>query len=118
MLSVRALVHLVPVQPKYEFMKVNDALMVCLPGVRPSMITQYPAVPVGNSSRPTGRGALYGALHVEHKKFTWPSLPCATTPAENSVMIDSCRFETGLQSTDIVTFVQLEALTTVWTSSA
>jgi hypothetical protein len=55
MLSVCMLVHLLPVQLKYGFMKVADTLTVCLPGVRPSMITQYPAVPVGNSSAPTGR---------------------------------------------------------------
>jgi hypothetical protein len=84
MLSVCMLVHLLPVQLKYGFMKVADTLTVCLPGVRPSMITQYPAVPVGNSSAPTGRPG--GPV-----KNTWPSLPCATTPAENSVMIDSCR---------------------------
>lgn len=97
-------------QPKSGAMRVACAEMVCVPRLRPSMITQYPSVPDGNSSEPTGRPG--GPV-----KNTWPSLPCATTPAEKWVMIDSCRFFTTLPSTVRTMFVKLESLRTLRTAA-
>lgn len=57
-------------QPISGAMVVCCVYMVCVPGLRPSMITKYPLVPDGNSSVPVGGS--------DRLPF-WPQDPCAVS---------------------------------------
>src|SRR5215813_4072003 len=99
-------------QPKYFDITVYPTAMLCFPGLRPVIITQYPSVPDGSKRVPGFRGSE-GPV-----KNTWPSLPGLATPARKFGRIDSCRFVTLSPSIFMTMSVNDELFRTVSTSCA
>ena len=100
MMSVWETVELCP-----NWLMVAVDVTTCLPSLRPSSTAKYPSCPVVESAAPG----------TAPKKST-ASVPARTTPAEKMPVLVSCRFVTGLPSSESVTPENVIESRTVCTS--